>query len=52
MFGWIELVFFYGIAVGFGLWQYLKMQRELKEHRREREEAEAKAEEGDNAKKP
>lgn len=43
MFGWIEIILFYGIAVGFGLWQYFKMDRELKADRREREEAEAKA---------
>jgi hypothetical protein len=29
-YGWIELVLFYGIAIGFGLWQYLKMDRMLK----------------------
>jgi len=40
-FGWIELIFFYGIAIGFGLWQYFKMDRELKVMRAEREAREA-----------
>ena len=43
-FGWIELVFFYGIAIGFGLWQYVSVSRTLEKtraERRAREEAEA-----------
>lgn len=40
-FAWIELVFFYGIAIGFGLWQWLKMKREVKAARAEREAREA-----------
>lgn len=48
-YGWIELVFFYGIALGFGLWQWLKMRRELRQSReakaaKEAEDAAAKAE--------
>lgn len=35
-FGWIELVFFYGIAIGFGVWQWVKMDRMLKRTRAER----------------
>jgi hypothetical protein len=48
-YGWIELVFFYGIALGFGLWQWLKMRREVKEIRARRaaEEAAKKAEAAD-----
>jgi ABC-type nickel/cobalt efflux system permease component RcnA len=44
-YGWIELVFFYGIAIGFGLWQVWKTNRELvrtRAKRAEREAAEAK----------
>ncbi len=40
-FGWIELVFFYGIAVGIGVWQWLKMDRMLKKTRAERAAKEA-----------
>ena len=36
-FAWIELVASFGIALGFGLWQYLKVDRELKRSRAERE---------------
>lgn len=32
-FGWIEIVLFYGIAIGFGVWQWLKMDRMLKRSR-------------------
>ncbi len=46
-FGWLELVFFYGIALGVCYWQWAKMRREVREMRAEREakEAEDKAEE-------
>ncbi|NCP13374.1 MAG: hypothetical protein GW858_04320 [Sphingomonadales bacterium] len=40
-FGWIELVFFYGIAVGIGVWQWLKMDRMLEKTRAERAAKEA-----------
>lgn len=40
-FVWIELVFFFTVALGFGLWQYLKMDRELKRDRAQREAREA-----------
>ena len=39
-FGWIELVFFYGIAISFGLYQWWKMDRDLKQIRKEKAEAE------------
>lgn len=42
--GWIELVLFYGVAIGFGLWQYLKMDRMLKKSRAEKAAREAAAE--------
>jgi len=42
-FAWIELVLFYGIAIGIGLWQYFKMDRELKRDRAERAAREAAA---------
>ncbi|MEM6859037.1 MAG: hypothetical protein AAF559_14325 [Pseudomonadota bacterium] len=41
MFGWIEIIFFYGLAVGFGLWQVWKTDKELKKTRAEREAREA-----------
>jgi hypothetical protein len=40
-FGWIELVFFYGIAIGFGVWQYVAMDRKLKRTRAEKAAKEA-----------
>jgi len=33
--GWIEIVLFYGIAIGFGLWQFWKTDRLLKRTRAE-----------------
>ena len=42
--GWIELVLFYGVAIGLGLWQYLKMDRMLKKSRAEKAAREAAAE--------
>lgn len=33
--GWIEIVLFYGIAVGFGVWQFWKTDRLLKRTRAE-----------------
>lgn len=45
--GWIELVFFYGIAVGIGVWQWLKMDRMLKKTRAEREAKEAAGQDDD-----
>jgi len=41
--GWIELVAFYGIAIGIGVWQWVKMGRMLKRSRAEKA-ARAKAE--------
>ncbi|MEM8726784.1 MAG: hypothetical protein AAGE86_14810 [Pseudomonadota bacterium] len=40
-YGWIELVFFYGFAISFGLWQVWKTDRELKRTRAKRAEEEA-----------
>lgn len=34
-FGWIEMVFFYGLAIGFGVWQWIKTDRLLKKTRAE-----------------
>ena len=42
--GWIEIVLFYGIAIGFGLWQWVKMDRMLKKTRAERAEIRGRAE--------
>lgn len=33
--GWIEIVMFYGIAIGFGVWQFWKTDRLLKRTRAE-----------------
>lgn len=41
LFGWIEIIFFYGIAIGFGIWQVWKTDKELKKTRAERLEREA-----------
>lgn len=40
-FGWIEIVLFYGIAIGFGAWQWVSMDRKLKKTRAEKAEKEA-----------
>lgn len=40
-FGWIELVMFYGLAIGIGLWQYISMDRMLKRTRAEKAAKEA-----------
>jgi hypothetical protein len=39
--GWIEIVLFYGIAIGIGVWQYWKMDRMLKRTRAEKAAKEA-----------
>ncbi|MEM7690636.1 MAG: hypothetical protein AAF291_16600 [Pseudomonadota bacterium] len=41
LFGWIEIIFFYGIAITFGVWQVWKTDKELKKTRAERLEREA-----------
>ncbi len=46
-FGWIELVFFYGIAIGFGVWQWVSMDRKLKKTRAERAAREAAERDGE-----
>ena len=33
--GWIEIVLFYGFAIGFGVWQYWSTSRLLKRTRAE-----------------
>lgn len=43
-YGWIELVLFYGIAIGFGVWQWVKMDRMLKKTRAEKAARQAAAE--------
>lgn len=51
-FGWIEIVLFYGIAIGVGAWQYWKMDRMLKASRAQKaaqHAAEAKIEAGAEA---
>jgi hypothetical protein len=35
-FGWIEIGLFYGVGIGFGLWQWFKMDRMLKQTRAEK----------------
>ncbi|WDA41542.1 hypothetical protein [Erythrobacter sp. BLCC-B19] len=40
-FGWIEIVLFYGGAITFGVWQYWKMDRMLKQTRAEKAAKEA-----------
>ncbi len=40
-FGWIELVFFYGVAISFGVWQWWKTDKLLKQTRAERKAREA-----------
>jgi hypothetical protein len=39
--GWIEIVLFYGLAIGGGVWQWLKMDRMLKKTRAKRAAKEA-----------
>ena len=39
--GWIEIVLFYGVAIGIGVWQWLKMDRMLRKTRAERAAKEA-----------
>ncbi|MFL0355879.1 hypothetical protein ACI5KX_05310 [Erythrobacter sp. GH1-10] len=38
-FGWIEIVIFYGVAIGFGVWQWWKMDRDLKQIRKDKADA-------------
>ena len=40
-FGWLEIAFFYSIAIGVCFWQWWKMRREVREMRAERLEREA-----------
>jgi hypothetical protein len=48
--GWIEIVLFYGVAIGFGVWQFVAMDRKLKKTRAEgAEKAAREAAERDSA---
>ncbi|MEL7446741.1 MAG: hypothetical protein AAGK02_13195 [Pseudomonadota bacterium] len=40
-FGWIEIVLFYGIAIGFALQQYFSMDRKIKRAKEEKARADA-----------
>jgi hypothetical protein len=40
-FGWIEIGLFYGVGIGLGVWQWVKMDRMLKKTRAERAAKEA-----------
>ena len=51
-FGWIELVFFYGIAISVCFWQWWKMRREVREMRAEREAREAEEREASENEEP
>lgn len=46
-YGWIEIALFYGIAIGFGVWQFWSMDRKLKRTRAERAAREAAEQDGD-----
>ena len=46
-YGWIEIVLFYGGAIAFGVWQWLKMDRMLKKTRAEKAAKEAAEREGE-----
>lgn len=45
--GWIEIVLFYGIAIGFGVWQWVSMDRKLKQTRAEKAARDAAEADGD-----
>ncbi|MBU7579200.1 MAG: hypothetical protein KAF27_01835 [Porphyrobacter sp.] len=47
-YGWIEIVLFYGGAISFGVWQWLKMDRMLKQTRAEKAAREAAERDSDN----
>jgi len=51
-FGWLEIAFFYSIAIGVCFWQWWKMRREVREMRAEREAKEAREAEKKAATKP
>lgn len=46
-YGWIEIGLFYGGAITFGVWQWLKMDRMLKQTRAEKAAKEAAEREGE-----
>lgn len=48
-FGWIEIVFFYGIALGFAGWQYWSVSKSLEKDRAKRREKEAEEAEKNSA---
>jgi hypothetical protein len=45
-FGWIEIGLFYGLAIAFGVWQWVSMDRMLKKTRAEKAAKEAAEREG------
>ena len=47
--GWIEIVMFYGIAIGFGVWQWVKTDRLLKQTRADKAAKETAEQGGDRA---
>ncbi len=47
--GWIEIALFYGIAIGFGAWQWLAMDRKLKRTRAEKAAKDAAEREAEGA---
>ncbi len=47
--GWLEIAFFYSIAIGVAFWQWAKMRREVREMRAEREAKEAQEREAEEA---
>lgn len=51
-FGWIEIALFYGIAIGFGAWQWLAMDRKLKKTRAEKAASQAAREDEEEAPPP
>lgn len=51
-FGWIEIALFYGIAIGFGAWQWLAMDRKLKATRAENAARQTAREEEDETPPP
>lgn len=46
-FGWIEIALFYGIAIGFGAWQFWSMDRKLKQTRAKKAAKDAAEREGE-----
>ena len=51
-YGWIEIVLFYGLALGLCIWQYVKMDRDLKRTKAERAKREAEASDSTSGDQP